>query len=315
MASVCGICDSEFKSGTVTLPCSKCLKRFCLSCPFPVFKGRQGQKEIAASLASSKHVIFLCLSCVENPAPPPAPVDLAGVEKRIADLTKSVEELKAITPVQAPAEDDTSENDATSSGPLWTTVVRRKAGRPAPSAPPTRLEQTIVSCLAEENHKKSIVIENLPLPSKVDELFQEHEDATSVESMLSDIGLGHLKPCTVYRMSEIDEKKRSPPKVKVIFDDSGVQSKILNSKHLLRRTVTWNNVYIRPSMPKEERQALFNLRVQCRRLLEDLHGPDWKRKLDDNSARTKYGIRDGAIYELQLQPRHNGTAHFSLNGE
>ncbi len=110
------------------LPCSKCLKRFCLSRPFPVFKERQGQKEIAASLASSKHVIFLCLSCVDNPAPPPAPVDLAGVEKRIADLTKSVEELKAITPFQIPVQEDDEENDEDLETPaaLFTEVVSGK---------------------------------------------------------------------------------------------------------------------------------------------------------------------------------------------
>ncbi|MCP3664914.1 MAG: hypothetical protein GY696_20860 [Gammaproteobacteria bacterium] len=172
MASVCGICDSEFKSGTVTLPCSKCLKRFCLSCPFPVFKGRQGQKEIAASLASSKHVIFLCMSCVDNPVPPPAPADLARVEKRIADLTKSVDELKAITPVQIPVDEYDEENDEDPETPaaLFTEVVSGKKKRALKKMDlSTQIREVIEENdnqkrvqEDEEKRKRCIVIRKLP---------------------------------------------------------------------------------------------------------------------------------------------------------
>ncbi len=305
-ASVCSICDTEFKPGTVTLTCSTCPAKFCLSCPFPIFKGK-GQKEIAAALASSKHVTFACLACVGESAPSVSE-ELAKVDQRIAELKKSVEEkmeeLNAHKSALNPLAEDFQPADIP--GTSWAKVVRRKAGRPAPSAPPTYLQRTFQTCLAEEDHKKSIVVENLPAPSKVNGVFQEHEDVARVEEMLSDIGLGHLRPYSVYRMGSIDESKPALPKLKVSFDSSGVQSKILASKHLLHRLDKWNKVFIRPSMPKEYRQALYNLRVQCRRLLEKMHGPDWKRKLDEDQVTVKYGVRDGAISELKLVNRPGG---------
>ncbi len=312
MASACGIFDAEFKSGTVTLPCSKRLKRFCLSCPFPIFKGRQGQKEIAASMASSKHVIFLCLSCVDNPAAKPASIDLAGVEKRmesvteqISDLSKQLDNIKqnlgtfsddAEPPNLGPGEPNQRDKRS------FASVLSRNLHKHNPTVVYSDMKQAISDCMNEDYHKRSIVIAGIPVLGGEDATnAQEAQHAAlAVQDLLTDMGLEHLKPEECNRMGRgKDVPDTEARKIKVLVSSHGIQQLILQSKGALRGSEKWKSVFIRASQNKSEREAEFQLRSICRRLNANLLGANWK--VDIETSVKKFGVRSGKIYDFNRQ--------------
>ncbi len=196
----------------------------------------------------------------------------------------------------------------------WSVVVGRNK-RTGKAAPHADFEGIVANALIKNKERemcdRSIVIIGLQEPKAEDgnpmsDRDMEKEDATTIRTVLRDMGLRHIEPENNYRLprGKFADKVR-PRKVKLILSDHHHQKIILEEKRLLKGNVDWNDVFFIPSRPLEERMVESTIRAQARVMNENIHGSNWRQCLDTAIEMIQY--RDGKLW---LAKRHNSDQNW-----
>ncbi len=110
--------------------------------------------------------------------------------------------------------------------------------------------------------------------------------------MFVDSRLPGIEPTDVHRLRKGDfVPQDAPRKLKVFVHSHDAQKMILDSKAKLKPMEKWKSVYIRPSLPLEERNAESKLKRQIHKLNVEQNGDDYKTAFEDGTATFKFGFR------------------------
>jgi hypothetical protein len=113
--------------------------------------------------------------------------------------------------------------------------------------------------------RRSIVVAGLP-ESKKSKLSGRVEDDTIQVQKILDITKTEAKPIAIYRINprivpgEVATTPTKPRLLKVIFASTSHRTTTLRNSRDLKETESFRNVFLRPSMTKEERKSDFDLR-------------------------------------------------------
>lgn len=136
----------------------------------------------------------------------------------------------------------------------------------------------------EKERKRSFVIAGLDeAPDNLSAREQFKNDREVVGKVLDELNVGS-DALAVYRMGRPDKTKKRL--IKVVMPTSFFQTAALRNAKLLKQSVSFSKLFIRPSLTKEQREADFLLRQECRR------------KNAENSGGKKFRVVRGQIIEI-----------------
>ncbi len=276
----CHVCRKKLATET-TLSCSSCVKGFCATCLVPELSSltTPALKKTIGICGNNAAISFTCTYC-RRKAPETTDDRLSALERQISDLAiglnAKMKDLANSTAKVVVGGDGPERMDKTKS---LAEIIK------------TGIRKEMTECLQEENHKKTVVVDGVPEP-KLGPHIRESEfeqDKTFVTDMLIKLGLPGLEP-NIHRLSKgkfVPDKV--PRKLKLEFQSHLQQQMVLEAKSKLRYEDDFKKVFLRESLPFQERKAELLLRKQAAQLNEDQNGEDFRDTWDE--VIIKYGIR------------------------
>ncbi len=272
----CGKCEKAVQASACHL--------LCFSCQCPVLAACLGMSVTVHSFISkSPNILFVCDSCKCESVPASAELtELKATVDRIA---------QAVCPqVVAKEQNDpemSEEAAGEEAGQSWTVVGRKKQKRRSyahVASSQTPFCQAVAETVSlaieerdkEELQKRTIVVENCPQNSDIDDMCLAIELCQQIHSNITVLGVHRMRPLSLPKATAATEKKDTskttkarPPILKLFLRSPTDKALALRHKSNLQYGNDWMQTSsVRPSLPLEERQR----RDQLSQVVKDRNG-------------------------------------------
>lgn len=247
-----------------SLACARCnqwVHAFCLIDSLPKLE-RSIAREVL-NCFTNKHVSVYCPTCV------PKIESSMSLHNKMDGLAVKLDSLLAARdshspePTAAPALPVCPASFAAVASKRVTDHARIVFS--APNKVPTVADLHAIS--EEEKHRRAIVVSGLA---------EQGNDFENVQKLVNVLDKS-ARVVDAFRMGLIDTKKQGPRLLKVVFSSSSVAKSVLFEARKLRHSKDFSTVFLRPSMPDDQRKYLGKLRESVKQL---------------NNARTGQVIKD-----------------------
>ncbi len=319
---ICGVCSDAIDSGASLQcggSCGNWMHAVCCGLP----------KALPKCLQDNKFVYFFCERCTPSKTIPASSLGVVAQEdvitthesvklsNRFAVLEEKVlaqdRKLDLIldTIVHNAADDgDRSAIDSAEQqyGSAQSYAQAAKGNSSSSSRLPSKMffsnsaeitRNAVKESFEEEKRLRSAVIEKLPESDPKD----PHADFQKVRDIFIELKVDASTITDVHRMprflTDRHARNAKPRPLKVVLQDAFSQRILLASASNLKDSTEHRSVFIRRSMPKEERQVLRDLRHRCY-MINVAENPDFESSRRDDQAAADprlhyYNVRYGKI--------------------
>lgn len=122
--------------------------------------------------------------------------------------------------------------------------------------------QTVSISYEEHERRRSFVVANVPESGASGVREKHQEDNCIIKDMLVELGV-ECDPLCTYRMGQ--QTQGRPRLIKVMMPATIFQRQVLLNCKNLKNSSLFGNFFVRPSLTKEQRDAEFLLRQECRK--------------------------------------------------
>lgn len=135
------------------------------------------------------------------------------------------------------------------------------------SSPAASFEEAV----EEDKRLRSVVVEGLPESPSPLASGRSAEDLSHIHRMLDVANVEH-RPMACYRMGEMTDRsgkvRATPRPVKILFPCRSAQASFLRAARSIRSSAHYPQVFVRPSLTKQQRKEAFDLRVKRREMVK-----------------------------------------------